>query len=57
MNEELHIGLITIVSILYPLLVYRMYRKEYDTPHKRNKELHKTHNKPFTIRRGIEWPE
>jgi hypothetical protein len=60
MNNELHLGLTIILSILYPLLVYITYRKEYDIQnpkHKRNKELHKTHNKPFTIRRGIEWPD
>ena len=59
MNNELHLGLIIVLSILYPLLVYITYRKEYDIQnpkHKRNKELHQTHNKPKgVIRRGMEW--
>ena len=59
-SNELHLGLIIILSILYPVLVYMMYRKEYDIletkEHKRNKELHQTHNKPKgVIRRGMEW--
>jgi len=58
-SKELHLGLIIVLSILYPLLVYITYRKEYDipqSPHKRNKELHQTHNKPKgVIRRGMEW--
>jgi hypothetical protein len=60
MNNELHLGLMIILSILYPVLVYITYRKEYDIlnpKHKRNKELHQTHNKPFTIRRGMEWEQ
>ena len=60
-SKELYLGLMVILSILYPVLVYMMYRKEYDTPqskeHKRNKELHQTHNphKGNVIRRGMEW--
>ena len=58
-SKELYLGLMVILSILYPVLVYMMYRKEYDTPqspHKRNKELHQTHTKPKgVIRRGMEW--
>ena len=59
MNEEIHMGLIIVLSILYPVLVYMMYRKEYDipqSPHKRNKELHQAHNQSKgVIRRGMEW--
>ena len=58
MNNELHLGLMIILSILYPVLVYITYRKEYDIPqtkeHKRNKELHQTPSKGV-IRRGMEW--
>ena len=58
-TNELHLGLIIVLSILYPVLVYMMYRKEYDIQnpkHKRNKELHKTPSKG-AIRRGMEWEQ
>jgi hypothetical protein len=56
MNEEFSIGLIVWVSIIYPLLVYRVYKREYGiTPeHKRNRELHQPKPKG-ALRRGWEW--